>query len=179
VPVLPISGWMGDNLNKKSTNMGWWSGTDVLCDATKSKLHLDTLYDALNQFCSPPGRNVDAPMRLPVSGIYKIKGVGDVLAGRVEQGVVKPNEEVVFMPTHTTANACAGKVFTIEMHHTRHEKAEISFRPQQPLLVDSFKRCEGLSRIAFIDGNTAVMLGKVTSVIFKSAMPAEEKKKKK
>ena len=43
-------------------------------------------------------------MRLPVSGIYKIKGVGDVLAGRVEQGIVKPNEEVVFMPTHTAAN---------------------------------------------------------------------------
>merc|ERR1719310_1425098 len=63
-------------------------------------------------------------MRLPVSGIYKIKGVGDVLAGRVEQGLVKPNEEVVFMPTHTAANACEGKVFTIEMHHTRHEVAK-------------------------------------------------------
>merc|ERR1712194_730458 len=63
-------------------------------------------------------------MRMPVSGIYKIKGVGDVLAGRVEQGIVKPNEEVVFMPTHMAANACEGKVFTIEMHHTRHETAK-------------------------------------------------------
>merc|ERR1712242_214236 len=25
-PVLPISGWMGDNLLKKSENMGWWKG---------------------------------------------------------------------------------------------------------------------------------------------------------
>merc|ERR1712123_152234 len=41
-----------------------------------------------------------------------------------EQGIVKPNEEVVFMPTHTAANACEGKVFTIEMHHTRHETAK-------------------------------------------------------
>eukprot|EP00492_Amphilonche_elongata_P004498 TRINITY_DN487_c0_g1_i1.p1 TRINITY_DN487_c0_g1~~TRINITY_DN487_c0_g1_i1.p1 ORF type:complete len:224 (+),score=10.64 TRINITY_DN487_c0_g1_i1:99-770(+) len=63
-------------------------------------------------------------MRMPVSGIYKIKGVGDVLAGRVEQGIVKPNEEVIFMPTHTAANSCEGKVFTIEMHHTRHETAK-------------------------------------------------------
>merc|ERR1719271_2242945 len=23
-PVMPISGWMGDNLLKKSDNMGWW-----------------------------------------------------------------------------------------------------------------------------------------------------------
>jgi elongation factor 1-alpha len=30
--------------------------------------------------------------------------------------------------------------------------------------VDHFKACEGLSRIAFLDGNTAVMLGKVTAV---------------
>merc|ERR1719453_2171118 len=34
---------------------------------------------------SPPVRPGDAAMRLPVSGIYKIKGVGDVVAGRVEQ----------------------------------------------------------------------------------------------
>merc|ERR1712110_1099731 len=56
---------------------------------------------------------------MPISGIYKIKGVGDVLAGRVEQGVVKPGEEVVFLPTHTASNPCTGKVFTVEMHHTR------------------------------------------------------------
>merc|ERR1712070_1294660 len=34
------------------------------------------------------------------------------------------------------------------------EMAAVSFRPQQPMVVDSFKNCEGLSRIAFLDGNT-------------------------
>merc|ERR1719465_324549 len=67
--------------------------------------------------CRVPERPESAPMRLPISGIYKIKGVGDVLAGRVEQGIVKPNEEVLFLPTHTAANPCTGKVFTVEMHH--------------------------------------------------------------
>lgn len=70
-----------------------------------------------------PERKTDAPMRVPISGIYKIKGVGDVLAGRVEQGLVKPGDEVVFLPTHTTANPCIGKVFTVEMHHKRVDKA--------------------------------------------------------
>merc|ERR1712083_1123241 len=42
------------------------------------------------------------------------------------------------------------------------EMAEVVFAPCQPLVVDSFKNCEGLSRIAFLDGNSAVMLGKVT-----------------
>ena len=54
---------------------------------------------------------------MPVSGIYKIKGVGDVITGRVEQGTVRPGEEVIFTPTHTTSNACSGKIFTVEMHH--------------------------------------------------------------
>ena len=115
VPYMPISGWCGDNLVKKTTNMSWWKGADVKVGA--ESIHVDTLYDCLNNMCRVPERPVDAPMRLPISGIYKIKGVGDVLAGRVEQGLVKPNEEVIFLPTHTAANACQGKVFQIEMHH--------------------------------------------------------------
>merc|ERR1711920_1015382 len=277
VPVLPLSGWMGDNLNKKSEAMTWWSGQDIVVPGTKDKLHINTLYDCLNDLCSPPGRNETAPMRLPVSGIYKIKGVGDVLAGRVEQGIVKPNEEVVFMPTHTTANPCVGKVFTVEMHHKRvdeakpgdnvgmnvknldknnmphygdvmvykkdtslspvksfdaqvqildipneikvgyspigfvrtgraacrlsaiqwkmgketggkkaedphslksNEMAQVAFQPQQPLVADSFKNCEGLSRVAFMDGNGCVMLGKVVTCIQKDESDKAGGKKK-
>merc|ERR1719473_2669437 len=44
------------------------------------------------------------------------------------------------------------------------EMAECVFEPQQPLVADSFKNCEGLSRVAFMDGNGVVMLGKVVSV---------------
>jgi translation elongation factor EF-1alpha len=47
------------------------------------------------------------------------------------------------------------------------EMAEVVFEPCQPLVVDHFKACEGLSRIAFLDGNTAVMLGKVVAVTHK------------
>ena len=47
------------------------------------------------------------------------------------------------------------------------EMAEVVFEPCQPLVVDSFKNCEGLSRIAFLDGNTAVMLGKVVKTTAK------------
>merc|ERR1712139_21288 len=82
VPVPPLSGWMGDNLIKKSENMGWWSGMDVECSS--GTLHVDTLHDVLDLFCRVPERPISAPMRMPISGIYKIKGVGDVLARRVE-----------------------------------------------------------------------------------------------
>jgi elongation factor 1-alpha len=122
VPILPISGWMGDNLVKESTNMPWWKGIEVTNMAGK-KMTLKTLVQALNDFAELPERKLDANLRLPISGAYKIKGVGDVLAGRVEQGSVKPGDEVIFMPTHTAANPCTGKVFTVEMHHKRVDKA--------------------------------------------------------
>merc|ERR1711966_631617 len=46
VPVLPISGWMGDNLLKKSEKMGWWSGVDIETEKN-GKVHVHTLKDAL------------------------------------------------------------------------------------------------------------------------------------
>jgi elongation factor 1-alpha len=272
VPFLPISGWIGDNLLTMSTNMAWWKGKEVV-NMTGKTVQVNTLKDALNDMVDMPARDESSPMRLPISGVYKIKGVGDVLTGRVEQGVVSPGEEVIFMPTHTVGTPCTGKVFTVEMHHKRVEKAhpgdnvgmnikgldkinmprvgdvmvykkdgtlkavkdftaqiqtleipgelkcgycpigfvrcgraackmteikykvgketggkkaesphalkaneiaEAVFVPQHPLVVDSFKNCEGLSRIAFLDGNTVMMLGKVTKTT-----PKEDVGKKK
>ena len=124
MPVLPISGWIGDNLIKKTENMAWWKGMDVIDYNLKGdKFHIDTLLDVLNNMVNKPERKPDAAMRLPISGVYKIKGVGDVLAGRVEQGSVRPGEDVVFIPTHTVSNPCTGKVFTVEMHHKRVDEA--------------------------------------------------------
>merc|ERR1711865_622022 len=121
VPIVPISGWHGDNLLEKSANMPWWKG--MKCKISKeSAVMVHTLKDALNDFVQEAKRDEDSNMRLPVSGVYKIKGVGDVLTGRVEQGAVRPGEEVVFLPTHTASTACPGKIFTVEMHHKKIEK---------------------------------------------------------
>ena len=43
------------------------------------------------------------------------------------------------------------------------DAAGIVLVPQQALVVDTFDNCEGLARIAFLDGNSAVMLGKVSA----------------
>jgi elongation factor 1-alpha len=261
VPIIPISGWMGDNLITKSDKMDWWKGVDVKVDS--ETVHIDTLKDALEKMVRIPKRPYDKPMRLPLSGVFKIKGVGDVLTGRVEQGKVEPGNEVVFLPTHTSSTACAGKVFTVEMHHKSveaagpgdnvglnikglnkdnmprvgdvmvlksdssvgrvksftaqvqvmnhpgelkagyspivfvrtarsackmtsidwkigketggqkaerpaalksNEMAQIVMEPMQPFVVDTFKNCEGLGRVAIMEGNSVVMLGKVTKV---------------
>jgi elongation factor 1-alpha len=56
------------------------------------------------------------------------------------------------------------------------EMAECSFEPQQPLVCDTFKHCEGLSRVAFMDGNGVVMLGKVTTAEQKKEEAGGKKK---
>jgi len=262
VPFMPISGWMGDNLLSKSSNMSWWNGVTI--KVQKKPLEVVCLLDCLEKMVKPPKRDEEKKLRMPVSGVYKIKGVGDVITGRLEQGVSKPGDEVIFVPTNTTALSCSGKVFTVEMHHTNQEKAgagdnvglnvkglpkenmprvgdvmihkadaslknclkftaevqvldhpgelkkgytpiafirtgrcavkmsqivwkvgketggqeaadpvyvkaneraRIEFEPQQPFVCESFKECEGLGRVAILEGNTVVMLGIVTDVV--------------
>jgi elongation factor 1-alpha len=264
VPFLPISGWKGDNLITKSDKMPWWQGAEIEVPG-KGKKTIFTLLDALEQMVIAPERATNKPLRTPISGVYKIRGVGDVLTGRIEQGVVKPGDEVVFLPTHTPNLPCSGKVFSVEMHHKSQpsgnagdnvgfnvkglvkenmprsgdimihksdnslkrakeficqvqvlnhpgelkvgyspiafvrtarspvsmtkitwktsketgnkkvpdpttikagEMAEVVFQPQQSFVVESFKNCEGLGRIAIMEGPTVVMLGKVVDVTF-------------
>merc|ERR1712194_178899 len=57
------------------------------------------------------------------------------------------------------------------------EMAQCSFHPQQPLVCDTFKNCEGLSRVALMDGNGVVMLGKVISCERKEDAGSGGKKK--
>jgi elongation factor 1-alpha len=264
VPFMPISGWMGDNLLEKSAKMAWWKGADV--KSQKQPVHCDTLLDCLEHMVKPPKRALKKPLRMPVSGVYKIKGVGDVITGRVEQGKVAPGDETIFLPTHTASKPCAGKIFSVEMHHKSvafagpgdnvglnvknldkvnmprvgdvmiakadtslkacknftaqvqildhpgelktgyspiafirtgrsaariakinwkigketggakaadpaclkaNEMAEVVFEPQQPFVVESFQACEGLGRVAILEGATVVMLGKAVAVEFK------------
>merc|ERR1712157_233109 len=67
VPMIPISGWIGDNLLKKSDNMPWWSGKEVV-NIKDEKVMVETLLHALNDMASVPQRDDNKPMRLPISG---------------------------------------------------------------------------------------------------------------
>jgi len=273
-PIIPISGWIGDNLITKSDKMAWWTGVDV-SKQSGGNVHIHTLLDALDKMVEIPPRAIDKAMRMPVSGVYNIKGVGNVITGRVEQGQVVPKTDVVFIPTHTASNSCSGQIFSVEMHHKgvsaalagdnvglnlkglnkdnmprtgdimiksddksidaaksflaqvqvithpgelksgyspvgyvrtarsaltlkeikwkigketagkkadnppflkAGEMAEVVFVPQQPFVVDTFKNCEGLGRIAIMEGNSVVMLGKIVEV--NVPIKADDDKKK-
>jgi elongation factor 1-alpha len=97
VPFIPASGYVGDNVAKKSTNTPWYKGP--------------TLVEALNMLKQPP-KLTDKPLRLPIQDVYTITGVGTVPVGRVETGVLKPEMKIIFMPSNKV-----GEVKSIEMHH--------------------------------------------------------------
>lgn len=119
IPIIPYSGFNGDNLTSVSNKAPWYKGFDVVInkkEGIRAKGH--TILDALDTVIRPPVRDENAPMRMPVSSIYSIKGVGDVICGKIEQGRVDAGSEVVFMPS-----GVSGKVFSIEMHHKSHPNA--------------------------------------------------------
>jgi len=97
IPFVPISGWLGDNMLEKSTNLTWYKGP--------------TLLEALDSV-EAPKRPVDKPLRLPLQDVYKIGGIGTVPVGRVETGILKPGMAVTFAPAGVTT-----EVKSVEMHH--------------------------------------------------------------
>jgi len=97
IPFVPISGWLGDNMLEKSSNLSWYKGP--------------TLLEALDSV-EAPKRPSDKPLRLPLQDVYKIGGIGTVPVGRVETGILKPGMTVTFAPAGVTT-----EVKSVEMHH--------------------------------------------------------------
>ena len=104
VPIIPVSGWKGDNLVKKSENMPWWTGK--------------TLLETFDTFTLPE-KPVGKPLRVPIQDVYSITGVGIVPVGRVETGQMKPNQKIILMPS-----GASGEIKSIETHHQQLESAE-------------------------------------------------------
>ena len=103
IPFIPISGWNGDNMLERSTNINWYKGP-IMIEA------LDAII--------PPARPSDKPLRLPLQDVYKIGGIGTVPVGRVETGVLRPGMTVRFCPGRVTT-----EVKSVEMHHQSLESA--------------------------------------------------------
>ena len=104
VKFVPVVAPTGENVTRKSENMKWYNGPT-----------LEELLDALEL----PPKPVDKPLRIPIQEVYSISGVGVVPVGRVETGVLKVGDKVVFMPVGKV-----GEVRSIETHHTKIDKAE-------------------------------------------------------
>jgi elongation factor Tu len=52
------------------------------------------LVKALDEYVPEPARDMDKPFLMPIEDVFSIKGRGTVATGRIEQGVIKLNDEV-------------------------------------------------------------------------------------
>jgi elongation factor 1-alpha len=103
IHFVPTSGWTGDNLAKRSEHMPWYKGP--------------TLFEALDEMVVP-AKPTTKPLRIPIQDIYTITGIGSVPVGRVETGVLKEGDTLMFMP-----GKVQGQVKSIESHHVNVKQA--------------------------------------------------------
>ena len=105
IPFIPVSAYVGDNVAKKSDKMSWYKG--------------QTIIETLDSYIKEPEKPTTKPLRLPIQDVYSITGVGTVPVGRVETGLMKINDVIVFEP-----EGVKGEVKDIEVHHQKISEAK-------------------------------------------------------
>jgi len=63
------------------------------------------LLNALDTYIPDPVRALDKPFLMPVEDVFSIKGRGTVATGRVEQGIIKVNEEIEIVGIKPTSKS--------------------------------------------------------------------------
>ena len=67
------------------------------------------LMDEVDDYIPEPARDQDLPFLMPIEDIFSIKGRGTVATGRVERGIINPQDEVEIVGIkETTSTVCTG-----------------------------------------------------------------------
>ena len=106
IQYVPVSAFAGDNVKEKG-KVDWWSG--------------DTILKAIDKF-NVPEKPTNLPLRWPIQDVYTIKGVGTVPVGKIETGIMKPGQQLIFKPSMKPGGVI-GECKTIEMHHEQLSQA--------------------------------------------------------
>ena len=108
VPFIPISGFKGENLVKKSDKMPWYKGPSLI-----------EQFDLFKQ----PEKPTNLPLRMPIQDCYEITGIGAVPVGKIETGVMKVGKKIIILRGRT-GKGVPGEIRSIEMHHEKLTQAE-------------------------------------------------------
>lgn len=95
IPVIPVSATR--NMNIACIEPGsWYSGPSL-------KQHIDEM--------KPSERSKDKPLRISVLDVFKIGGVGTVVAGVIKSGYVQPGEQVHIEPGNIRTEVKSVEIF--------------------------------------------------------------------
>jgi elongation factor Tu len=93
--LLTKNGYDGDNVPViKGSALKALEGDEKYEDAVME------LVEAMDSYIEEPTRELDKPFLMPIEDVFSIKGRGTVATGRIEQGIVKLNEEVEIVGIH-------------------------------------------------------------------------------
>jgi elongation factor Tu len=87
--LLTKNGYDGDN-----APIIKGSATKALDGDAASEDAIMELVQALDDYIEEPVRELDKPFLMPIEDVFSIKGRGTVATGRIEQGIVKINDEI-------------------------------------------------------------------------------------
>lgn len=80
--ILPVSGFVGDNVTSRSENLSWYAG--------------DTLIETLDKI-SDVEESFSAKLRLPIQDVYKFDE-RRIIAGRIESGNLSVGDKIKIFP---------------------------------------------------------------------------------
>lgn len=116
--IIPISGLRGINISDKGEKFEWFEGWQKTVNGALVGEKIFTLEGALNA-CEVPERPVDKPLRMSITGINKITGIGLIYTGRIDSGVIRPGMNITVQPAGVIA-----EVKTLQIH--RLDQKEVS-----------------------------------------------------
>lgn len=89
---------------------GFDANSPIIKGSALKALEGDTQYEdaimelvkAVDDFIPEPTRDMDKPFLMPIEDVFSIKGRGTVATGRIEQGIVKINDDVEIVGVRAT-----------------------------------------------------------------------------
>ncbi|OAG29481.1 elongation factor 1-alpha [Nematocida displodere] len=115
-PIVPISGFKGIALTRKCEKFSWFQGWRP--EGKPDAAPITCLEEAIDYYPLPP-RMVTDPLRVPITNILEVKGIGKVYTGRVESGTCTPGMKVLVSPSGAIT-----EIKTLEIHKTARKAVE-------------------------------------------------------
>lgn len=153
--AIPVAARDGDNLVAASPRMPWHTGPALLA--------------ALDEL-RPTGGAVEKPLRLMVQDVYKFDE-RRIVAGRVESGVLRVGDELVFSPSNLRARVVAIEAWPTESANVEAKAgASVGFTLDAPIFVERGQVASHVDRApmltdvfratVFVLGHTSLAAGK-------------------